>query len=498
MLKFPSDKKGENMRTKVVKCYIWFILGVFPLLMNNGFVDISKTKSNIFLFATGVLLISCLFGTALEKDWELFLAKRNWLIYAVMIVITISTLGASNIRWAISGEMGRYQGALVYYAYCIAALCILNFGRMEKSYLDVLLVSSILLNLLACLNFYEVDPLRTLAGIKEYHRHAYISSLGNINLYSAYLSIITPVAIVNYITEKENKKSLLYLTSLIFCYAGMMVSMCDSAYIILGVLFVALPFWCLESYERRKRMSQALVLFGIVLLVLVFVNYKLIYPLEYVTGILLHFSDLTFCVGILVGFCVVDILFYLTKRITGNINEKTWRRSWLCLISLVGVTVVYFYIKNTTFDGTWGSLRGFIWSQGCDFYFKQGIWQKLFGVGLDMIYPAFSSFYGQESIQIYGANYDNLHNEYLQYLVTVGIVGLLVYLISMGCILYQIAKNAREDDMSLAIGMAGICYVVQAFANISMTSVTPVIMTLLFAGLIINYKNLHNKRRKKL
>ena len=222
------------------------------------------------------------------------------------------------------------------------------------------------------------------------------------------------------------------------------------------------------------------------LMTISFVNQRLEYPLEYLDGMNLHFANPMYAAGLFILCVVIDVLFSSTNHLTKKWEKKDWQKLWLILVAILGVVVSTIYIKNTTFDSNWGSYRGFIWSQGWDFYTKQPLKEKLFGIGLDLVYPVFYRFYGPEEMLVGGfAYYDNLHNECLQYLVTIGFIGAVFYIAAMGICVYHLIKKISESQDAIVIFVVVICYLVQSFTNISMCCVTALMFVLLFNGQLI-------------
>ena len=81
--------------------------------------------------------------------------------------------------------------------------------------------------------------------------------------------------------------------------------------------------------------------------------------------------------------------------------------------------------------------------------------------------------------EVYRVLFENAHNEYLQYLMTTGILGALSYIIFLISV-FAVAIKKRLNDASVMAMLAGVfCYVTQAVVNISQPIVTPVMWTLL-------------------
>ena len=471
---------------KVIRIYLVFMLGIYPLVMHNGYLDIVKTKSNVFIIATAILWLITLVLCILKDEWKQLLHKKNWLIYIIAFFIWINTKFAWNYYCALTGNLGRRHGAIAYWAYCLAAICIINYGKFKKYYLDILIGTGTVTAVIAILNFYEKDVLGILSQIAGYQRHIFISTIGNINFYAAYLSVIVPVAIVKAINENNTIKRMIYYLVVMCMFGAMMACLSDSVYITLLILGGILPFYCLPQKQRRNRMFTILVLFSSVLLEANILNRKLEYPLKYLDGILRDFSNISLCICVLALSVILFVISKATARYTERITKKQWQIGWGCLGGIIFCILGIWYIKNTSFDANWGSNRGAIWAQGWEFFVKQKPLQKILGVGLDSIYPVFYDFFGYETF-IQGKNeiYDSIHNEYLQYLITTGIVGLMAYLVAMGVLLKRVFHKAKQNSSAFAIGMAGVCYMGQAFVNISISSVMAVIMTLLLMGQVI-------------
>ena len=79
--------------------------------------------------------------------------------------------------------------------------------------------------------------------------------------------------------------------------------------------------------------------------------------------------------------------------------------------------------------------------------------------------------------------YDSAHNEYIHYLVTVGIVGLLAYVTYLGSAIVRLCRGMKDRPEVVAVTFAVIAYSVQAVVNINIPIATPIIYQLLYMGL---------------
>ncbi len=56
----------------------------------------------------------------------------------------------------------------------------------------------------------------------------------------------------------------------------------------------------------------------------------------------------------------------------------------------------------------------------------------------------------------YNEKFDSVHNEYLQYLVTIGIVGMIAYISLLVTVLARLIRKGKENPVILSTAMAVI------------------------------------------
>lgn len=161
-----------------------------------------------------------------------------------------------------------------------------------------------------------------------------------------------------------------------------------------------------------------------------------------------------------------------------------------CLIPIGAVAAfVLFMAKNPSllvFNDDWGNHRGFIWNQGMDYFVHAGFKDKLIGIGPDSVGLVFHWHYGITGTMIESMTYDNLHNLYLQILVTTGVLGLAVFLALCTVAIYSLLKmgylHDSRDNYALPIAIAAVCYLAQSVVNISSPATLGVLIVLVALG----------------
>ena len=216
----------------------------------------------------------------------------------------------------------------------------------------------------------------------------------------------------------------------------------------------------------------------------------------------LGYTTLPFLAIAVLGIMKLAIVKLKEERI-----ESILKPIYILLVALILFTVFFvFYDANSShrlsflndysnyfrFDDYWGSGRGFIWKMGLDFFTKKmPFWQKFFGYGPDSFYMITNDHYKLEISQSAYQAIDNIHNEYLNLLLTVGIFGLLSYLLFLFFTWKSLwSKRSWDEEDSFcftvfpfATGLSLLCYAGQAVINIAVPIVLPIIFVLFFLGL---------------
>jgi len=134
------------------------------------------------------------------------------------------------------------------------------------------------------------------------------------------------------------------------------------------------------------------------------------------------------------------------------------------------------------FSESWGTDRGKIWTFVISVYEKLPFAQKLFGASsgalfhADAVKPIFSD-----------AGLDTAHNEYLQYLVTNGALGLVSYLAVLFFAIREGFRRSSTNPVYRGLTLAVAAYAVQAAVNIAQPMTTPLLIVLI--GILASKKS---------
>lgn len=134
------------------------------------------------------------------------------------------------------------------------------------------------------------------------------------------------------------------------------------------------------------------------------------------------------------------------------------------------------------FDQNWGTHRGHNWGLLMGHFSEFPLWKKLIGSGPET-YGIVTRIYDYyEMKNAYGEIYDSAHNEYLQYLFTTGIIGLVSYLGWLSFGVADTLRKVKRAPWAKACAFAVIAYGAQAVVNITVPIVVPAFLLMLSMG----------------
>ncbi len=497
----PSNS-NYTVRQAIVNYYIFLMFTAFPLFFTNGYFNIRHDKYYLFLGLSFVFIIAqcAIFAftindnpngseNASAKPWYTTLSVTDFAVIALLISCTVSTIFSPYPETALFGTQGRNNGLLLIIVYAAVYFIITrNFNYKKYIFISFAAVSAIVF-LLAILNCFSVDPLGMYVGISDEKTLGnFTSTIGNINLMSSYICIALPVMITMSVLTNNNRIRTLYLAVCGLGFAALMTSDSDSGILGIGVFLIVYFIWFSRKIKRLKRYFLSITV------ILAFAKLLRLFSLAFndnskeidVLQRFFIYSNKSYI--LLVLFAVITALLYLLDNKRPDIVlPKTVPIILSVFTALIIISTLIMFIYFSFFDVTtslgsferllrfndkWGTHRGYMWIRSMCIFKDASIYEKLFGVGPDNFYYAFSPYFS--GLQKYGDSSTNAaHNEYINYLITIGITGLTAYLTVIGATVVRAIKVAKNNPLAMVCISAVICYFVQAIVNIAQPITTP-------------------------
>ncbi len=439
----------DKISSKLRILYFCALFGLLPLFFTNYYYNITISKAIFFMITTALTFL----GQLILVHKFPYKNIPGMLPLSIFLgAALISTLCSSYPLSAFTGNQGRYMGFLMI---LFLAVSFYLFASSENSFetcYPALYISGSIVALFAILQFISLDPLRLSEHVPKLYIGTFLSTIGQINVLSGYLAMFTAFCLTIWCI----KGSWYLLLSVGLGFTGLFVTNSDTGFVSTFIVVLLLPIF-LKNKVSFLRYFGSLILFCGCIGIAFVLEFFGIVPYEGVSSLL---STPLYCIlGILVFACFAVLIDTFLK------TEKQFdflKRIYKWSLFLFVVLALLLMIANGMFPlaDKWGSFRGYIWKKLVYVYSYLSPLDKLIGYGPDTLEPLLKTGYMTEIIKMTGKSYNNAHNDFLQYLLTTGIIGAASWLIFWINIIRNSIKSM--SDCLLPWFAVIIAYLIQA------------------------------------
>lgn len=526
-----TDAQNGSLRTRFLKIanilmtlYVLFYLCIFPLATHDKYFDILDFRFKLYWIPTliyGILfLVLGLVYLALEQkqtgnavkklkeslQWSHLKTKLTSVdrcFITLIFIMVLSTLLADYQYEALWGSRGRFNGLVLWLMFFLAYWLVTRFYHFKKAHLYAYLIAAYLPELWGITDFFLLDLFHFHEGAAQQYIYTFASSVGNINTYTNMVALHLGASVALFVLSECKWETLLCLISLVISSFAIVMGISDNALLAAAAVFAFLPFVAWTSRKQIARYFVALSVFMTSVVGTAQLTTK--YPTMAIAdggSVLVTFGKLKAFLIFSIALWIFTVLLLAAahKETTQEQEKKITRiarRIWLVLLVLGVLAVLAVLIDANTgkhpeiwnsyrnvliFSDTWGTGRGLNWRFAWEYFTKDAsLLKKLIGYGPDTYYIITMDRYKHEMIQAGYGWFDAAHNEYIDYLLTIGILGFIAYL---GVLATSLRTMFRKPKSSYAIacGFAVLAYAVQAIVNIAIPITTPIFMLLLYMG----------------
>lgn len=468
--------------------YLVMIMFGLPLIVTNGYFNITETKSVYFYIMSLALIIATAFfsskkeeskkktaeacGSLLEKA-DLSEMDKAMVIFCAFVFLSALFSSHSDV-WI--GVASRYQGFITILIYVTVYFIVSRNYTAAQSFLLFSVFAFSIVSIIGLLNCFDVDVFGFYERINPNYKTMFLSTIGNINFYSSYMCLLMPLVVSGFCLSVGKISRTIYTAALIIGSLGMMVTSSESFVVGFASSLMIMPIFFYSRLHRFKR-----YLISLIIIVLSSQAYMLVYRI-YGAGNIAVSKMLSVFVNPYIAVMIIVLClgaYLLASKAPEKI--KILKRVYpVLLVIFVATIVICFILANTVgidrFNGIfkitseWGTYRGKIWRYCVKSFLDFNLKDILFGIGPE------SLRYITQNIELFeGQSLDQAHNEYLQYLVTTGVFGLAAYLGVIGATVYTVVKKLKESTLAVALLAGLISYWMQATVNIAQPFTTPII-----------------------
>lgn len=510
------------------------LLIVFPLICHNSYLDILETKFNFYRKCTlsmlAVVLLLAVILAAIDliefrgihtrrvfssiipadKKSPLFVADTAVLVFWVSSAL--STLLSPYTKAAFYGNKGRFSGLFLLSLYVSSYYLISHFWKPKRWYTELFLASGAVVCIIGITDYFQLDILDFHKVIDASQIAIFISTIGNINTYTAYAGLIMGFAAAMFALEDTPLRTAWYYFCLCISFAAMITGCSDNAYLSMAALFGGLPFLLFKTPRGILRYLVIIATFFSIIQIIDAANHlfpEKVLGLESLFLVIVNFRWLPFVV---LFFWLLAAGYALMAKSLEAASAKAAKfpvpqallggtktiRAWAVLMAAgIGILCFMFFDANAAnhagrygplqpylvFNNEWGTNRGYIWRKSLELYREFPLLQKLFGYGPDTFGLLTKGTILEEMVATTGQVFDSAHNSFIQYLLTIGFAGTAGYVVFLISAMYCMGKNQSGESYIFAALSAIACYALQSTVNIDLPIVTPALWLMLSIGM---------------
>ncbi len=500
--KTPSDKNSYGyFLGSIGNILLWVVISAYfvilPLYLKNGYEMVATNKYLCFTMISKIsAIVLGIFVVLYFATWGMYkeelaafkpLAKIDISVLAFIVLTFVSYListhkveGEKEDFWffegAFYGTSGWFMGFMTYLILAALYFVISRFLRYSDKIWIPALVTATLVFVLGIINGYGAYPIEM-----ALQRSGLVSTVGNINWYAGFQSVLLPIFYGFYIMAKEPIKRLLFAVLILTADTALLVNGSDS--IVFGFLIMSLVY-LIYSVKSEKKLIQFLevtVLFlfaGLIVRIL-----DAIFPGQRsrASDFANIFTEGAASIILLIAFC--GLVFFSRYRALSKNKKEYSEKTGLLIkrvliiasVSILALLIILITVNTKTngalpligdspafiFNDDWGSSRGATWSLGLKTFADLPFISKLFGAGPDCFYFAMKDDAEAFAIAngIFGSSrLTNAHCEIITLLVNVGILGTLSFLAICYFSIREFLKRADKNPLMLAFSLSIVLY----------------------------------------
>lgn len=471
-------------------CYLMCsLLTVFVLGMDTYFnMEEYKCTAFVRIFVPSVLLYLAGMVASDHRHW-----KKDACLYwcgAYGLSCIFSQIGALDPQNTLFGSNGYYMGTLFLLASLVVWYLLRSVGdrQMAQWGIGLFLASGLLADVLGIINMYGGDPLGVVGQLQQFQQGEFFTTVGQMNFVVLMLTMWSGLAVSSFLFSPHPITTPANLFRLFCCGMGFWgLVLFDSDNYLLGMCALLMGILLLPQFDTH--VLQRLSLLGAIFFPVAGVGVGLTawyptarsLPLASAAG-----SPWVALVGTVLSVVVFVVLYrwhqkHAPKSLTlvgrclvvGCLGVCVAVVVWSTLSGSEGPLSKYFH-----FDEDWGTHRGACWI-ALSRIFEHSPWlRKLFGHGASSTHQLLMDHWqAWKGISYNLSGFYAAHNEYLELLISSGLVGLVTWLGFLGSHLKK--AFGHPNSTVLALGLAVFSAAVESFVNIRTCMVFPVFIVLL-------------------
>lgn len=529
--------KGKDLQNEAFKeileyCVAAFtmILCVFvPLYLYNGYSNVGESKFAAYKWIAGVgLVLLSLLGIAYwvgrGRKFDDKYSSTDICCGSFLILCLVSAIAGGNFSDCVWGYPGWYMGIIAQLTFVLIYFFISRFGRFDKAVLYVFVAVTSIVFLIGILHKLMIDPIDTYwigteYELTDYQKNNFLSTMGQVSWYSSFVATVLPLVLGLF--WYSEKKSVRIFTGIVSMLGFMTLTSqnSDSAYMALAGFMIVFFWFSAYDVNRMERFWELSFMFAVstrINKLLLIIHPNEILELDTFSNFMIN-NNIMWLITVVFGIIWAVFFFVLKKK---NIhNVKLWKvlrvvvLASVLLVIFVSATIIVLSATGNTPDWLaektagisyfnwneeWGNKRGRSWTVNNLMFKEMPLVNKIFGVGPDG-YASFAySHYGDTLDTMFpGLVLCNGHNEWMNAVISYGILGAIAYLGIFVTSIRNFVKVQMENPILVGFIACTVSYLAHNFFCYQQVCCTPFLIIIIGYGAYLCRKKVFEEKTEK-
>ena len=467
----------------------------------GGYLQLAQDKLAAFLGVT--ILAGALLAVVAPEKMTVTHWKKQGRAAAIYAAFTlVSVLLSGNVIAALWGSGGYLGGLVLPAAGLLGCMGTAVFLEDAECLALPFVVSGAGVTLLGIVNNFGADPLNFRAAIEPSQYNLFFSTIGNADYLSAYLCLWLPMALYRFADGKTAGERVSAFVCAEIGFFGM--ASLDSGLTALGLTGAAFLLLLVVPLTVGALARYALLAAGWAAAQFAMGALSARWPLLRTEH---PFAALGRPLPAAVVIVICLLAAVLCTRCARHDPAKTsvTAQRIVCAAAVLLAAALFAAVNGfgVSLGGLdnflkmgpdWATGRGAIWADAWCCFIHGTPLQILFGRGPGMLRAALTEM--GDALPYAAADTIGAHNEYLELLLTVGVVGLAAYLFFLGTVLHTVRQDLAAAPQKRGWLFCALAYAVQAVFNNRVAAVFPVFLVLL--GVLTAAPQQGTKQRRSL
>ena len=256
-----------SMHEKFAALYVISMFTIFPIYMTNKLFNVRTDRLQYFNVTTFILLffIVATYICGIDKErWPKGIFKMSvpdWAFVGFVGVCLLSAIFSKYGSEAFTGSGGRDSGFWLMAVYLLCYLLVSRYFRYKEFVFASFAIMSSIVCFIALLHEFWVDPFKIISDIKEEQQKDFITTIGNINMFSGFICVSLPVCTALAIFSKDKISSAFYWFTAAINFMGLVVANSMSGYFGFAAFMAVLFIYCCGSANRFFKFMMTCTVF---------------------------------------------------------------------------------------------------------------------------------------------------------------------------------------------------------------------------------------------